>query len=269
MRILGTLLLFGGFLLCISIAWAAVGFLMMGFGLICLLVAERRKKRSTAPPALLSKVADRRREPPPLQIDKQAPPAELAPTPPSSRIDSRPAPSSLPEPRQPKPPKPARISRKEQPDRRRNAPDAIPYDLEKWHALVRSDADISRSVGALQSFGKKYVDQLAIAYLAFEKKSYLPAIVKLVAGAIKKDAGGDAANPVATDGDPNTDLISFAMNNARASVVEQVFASPALNDGFSEKFSEMSKAPPQTEPDARVKLASSVQSELKTSRSPA
>jgi hypothetical protein len=44
MRILGTLLLFGGFLLCISIAWAAVGFLMMGFGLICLLMAERRKK---------------------------------------------------------------------------------------------------------------------------------------------------------------------------------------------------------------------------------
>jgi hypothetical protein len=27
--------------------WAAAGFLMMGFGLICLLIAERRKRQST------------------------------------------------------------------------------------------------------------------------------------------------------------------------------------------------------------------------------
>jgi hypothetical protein len=119
----------------------------------------------------------------------------------------------------------------------------------------------------LQPFGKKYVDQLAMAYLAFEEKSYLPTIVKLVANAIKKDSGSDSASAAATDGDPNTDLISFAMNKARTSVAEQVFASPALNDGFTEKSSVISKAPPQTEPDARVKLAS-VQSELKTSRSP-
>ena len=265
MRILGTLLLFGGFLLCISIVWAAVGFLMMGFGLICLLMAERRKKLSKAPPAPLSNEVGRRREPPPLQIEKHAQLAEASEASPGG-IVSQQAPSSFPEPRQPKPPRPARISRKELPDRRRNEPDAIPYDLEKWHALVKSDADLSRSVDALQPFGKKYVDQLAMAYLAFEEKSYLPTIVKLVANAIKKDSGSDSASAAATDGDPNTDL-SFAMNKARTSVAEQVFASPALNDGFTEKSSVMSKAPPQTEPDARVKLAS-VQSELKTYRSP-
>jgi hypothetical protein len=47
MRYLGAVLLVGGFLLCVSIVWAAIGFLMMGFGLICLLVAERKNKRSS------------------------------------------------------------------------------------------------------------------------------------------------------------------------------------------------------------------------------
>jgi hypothetical protein len=47
MRLLGAVLLIGGFLLCVSIAWAAIGFFMMGFGLICLLIAERKNKRSS------------------------------------------------------------------------------------------------------------------------------------------------------------------------------------------------------------------------------
>jgi len=201
MRIAGTFLLLGGLLLCISIIWAAVGFLIMGLGLICLLIAERRKKPSTAPPGLLSDALDRRREPPPLQIDKRAQPAELVEAS-SSRIELQRTPSSLPEPKQPRPPKPAIVSPKDQPARRRNEPDTIPYDLEKWRALIKSDADVSRSVEALQPFGKKYVDQLAIAYLAFEEKSYLPTIVKLVADAIKKDSGRDPTSAAAMDGDP-------------------------------------------------------------------
>ena len=265
MRIAGTCLLLGGLLLCVSIIWAAVGFLMMGFGLICLLIVERRK-HSTAPPGLLSDALDRRRELPPLQIDKRAQPAELVEAS-SSRIELKRVPSSLPEPRQPRPPKPAIVSPKDQPARRRNEPDTIPYDLEKWRALIKGDADVSRSVEAVQPFGKKYVDQLAIAYLAFEEKSYLPTIVKLVADAIKKDSGRDpASSAAAMDGDPNTDLVSFAMSKARTSIVERIFTSPAPNDGFAEKFAAMSNAaPPRTESDARVKPA--VQSELKTSPS--
>jgi hypothetical protein len=254
------------FCFCISIAWAAVGFLMMGFGLICLLIAESRKKQPKVS-VVARDQADRRREPPPLQIEKQAQSAELAQASPS-RIDSRQALSSFPEPGQPRPPRLPRIPRKQQPDRRRTEPDTIPYDLEKWRGLVKSDADISRSVEALQPFGKKYVDQLAIAYLAFEEKSYLPAIVKLVANAVKKDSDRGSASAAAMDGDPNTDLISFAMNKVRTSVVENDFASPALNDGFTEKSAVMSKAPPQTEPDAQVRPAPPVQSELKTSRRP-
>jgi hypothetical protein len=262
MRIAGACLLLGGLLLCISIVWAAVGFLMMGFGLICLLIAERRKKQSTAPPGPLSDAFDRRREPPPLQIEKHAQSAKSEEASPS-RTEPQQAPSSLPEPRQPRPPKPTRILREEQPDGRRSVPDTIPYDLEKWRALVKTDADISRSVEALQPFGKKYVDQLAMAYLAFEEKSYLPVIVKLVAHAIKRGSGRDSASTAAMDGDPNTDLISVAISKARTSVVGQALASPALNDGFTEKSS--SEVPPETEPAARMKLAA-VQSELKTSR---
>ena len=90
-------------------------------------------------------------------------------------------------------------SRKEPADRRRNETDSNPYDLEKWRTLIKSDADISRSVQALQPFGKEYVDQLATAYLAFEEKSYLPTIVKLVADATKKDSGRDPASAAAID----------------------------------------------------------------------
>jgi hypothetical protein len=267
MRIAGTFLLLGGFLLCISIVWAAVGFLMMGFGLIFLLIAERRKKRARALPGPLSHEVDRRREPPPLQIETRAQPAELVEASPS-RIDSEPAPApaSLPEPRRPRPPRPALVSRKQQPAKGQNEPNTDPYDVEKWRALVKSDADISRSVETVQPFGKKYVDQLAMAYLAFEEKSYLPSIVKLVANAIKKDSGRDSASAAAIDGDPNTDLISFAMSKAPASAAEQASVSPALNFGFTEQSSVMSKPPPEIEPDPSVKPAA-VQSELKTSRS--
>ena len=267
MRIAGAFLLVSGFLLCISIVWAAVGFLMMGLGLICLLTAERRKKPSMASSGPLADGAPRPREPPPLQVEKHAQLAEPVEASPS-RIGTRQASFPEPgfsEPRQPKSRKPALVSRKERPVRRPDEPDPNAYDLEKWRALVKSDADISRSVEAVLPFGKKYVDQLAMAYLAFEEKSYLPAIVKMVADAIKKDSGRDSADVAEMDGDPDTDLISFAMGKARTSVVQQVFGSAALNDG-REKSSATSKAPPQAGPAARATLAA-VQYQLKTSRS--
>lgn len=261
MRFTGTFLLLGGLFLCISVVWATVGFPMMGFGLICLLIDERRKKQSMAPPDPRSDAVDPRQEPPPLQTDKHAQPAELVEASPS-KIELQRAPSSFPEPRQSRAPKPALILPKDQPAIRRNEPDTTLYDLEKWRALIKSDADISRTVETLQPFGKKYVDQLAMAYLAFEEKSYLPTIVKLVTHAIKKDTGRNSTRATAIDSDPNTD----AMNKAHTSFVEQVFASPAPNDGFAGKSSVMSNAPPQTERDARVKVAT-VPSELKTSHS--
>src|SRR5437764_851802 len=44
-RIAGWILLLIGLLLCISVDWAAVGFLSMGVGLIALQVAEQRRRR--------------------------------------------------------------------------------------------------------------------------------------------------------------------------------------------------------------------------------
>src|SRR5438445_2093381 len=118
MRVAGTILLLGGFLLCVSIVWAAVGFPMIGIGLVCLLVAERRKKQLIAPVVTRSDPVDRRQEPPSLPIEKSAPSAELVEASPS-RMEAQQAPSSFPgprqfpEPRQPRAPKPAPSSRNE------------------------------------------------------------------------------------------------------------------------------------------------------------
>ena len=259
MRIAGTILLLGGFLLCVSIVWAAVGLPMIGFGLVCLLIAERRKKQPIAVVVTRSDPLDRRQEPPSLPIEESAPSAKLVEVSPG-RMKAQQAPSAHPASRQPRAPKPALTSRKEPADRRRNEP-----DLEKWSRLVKIDADISRSVEALQPFGKKYVDQLATAYLAFGEESYLPTIVKLVADAIKKDSGRDPASAAAIDNAANTDLISFALSKARSSVVEQIFTAPVFNGGFKEKHAVLSRAWPEVEPDAKAELAA-VQSELKTPR---
>jgi hypothetical protein len=46
----------------LAVCWAAVGFLMMGFGLICLLIAERRKKQSTKKQFFASLIAGESRD---------------------------------------------------------------------------------------------------------------------------------------------------------------------------------------------------------------
>ncbi len=46
MYVSGFILLVIGFALCLSIAWAPIGFFAMSFGLICLLIAEKRSKAS-------------------------------------------------------------------------------------------------------------------------------------------------------------------------------------------------------------------------------
>jgi hypothetical protein len=44
-RILGAILLTAGFLLCLTILWAAIGFLAMGLGWLCPLIAEQRQEQ--------------------------------------------------------------------------------------------------------------------------------------------------------------------------------------------------------------------------------
>ena len=47
MRIAGWILLLAGLVLCLSVVWAPIGFLLMGVGLVALQVAEQNRRRAT------------------------------------------------------------------------------------------------------------------------------------------------------------------------------------------------------------------------------
>lgn len=65
MRVAGWILLIAGALLCVTLVWATVGFLLMGVGLLSLLVAENKRRRVSV--ATLSRApADERMAQPPV-----------------------------------------------------------------------------------------------------------------------------------------------------------------------------------------------------------
>ena len=306
MRIAGTFLLIGGFLLCVSIVWAALGFLMMGFGLICFLIAERRKvqsadstasrpdkmasrQESSLPPerknaqasgssASRSDEIDSRREPSLFPERSNAQPSEPA-TSRSDEIASRREPSPFPARKKARSaglaasrsdkidqgersrfsePKAALVLPEERTDQPQSASGLYSQDTERWISLVKNDADISRSVAALAPFGKKYVDELARAYLVLNDKDYLPIILKKIAASVRKDSGKDVASAVAADSNPNMDLISFALGQTRGLRVEQVLNARAVHDAVTDNA-------PQIKPDTKQKQTA-VQSALKISR---
>ena len=169
MRIAGWLLLLIGLLLCVSVVWATLGFLLMGVGLVSLQAAERRRVQHAvaaatedldmplqavaAPPAVAPAF---RREPvlaPARQADRRADPAKQRFEP---RYD-----------------KPAAV----QPS----------YDIEAWHQLIERDPDLAQLAAVLADYGQPYVDELAARYLADPDNSRLGAIVD---GIIAKARGG-------------------------------------------------------------------------------
>jgi hypothetical protein len=123
MRILGWVLLFGGLLLCASILWAAIGFLFMGLGLICLQIAEARNKQPAKLAASRSGKSDPRREPPPLQELSRA----LVPSDKEGHEDVD----------------------------RESTIGQNSYDKERWRFLLSNDADISRVANALAPYRPK------------------------------------------------------------------------------------------------------------------
>ncbi|MFB9262778.1 hypothetical protein ACFFWD_06260 [Bradyrhizobium erythrophlei] len=146
MRFTGWILLLIGLLLCATIAWAALGFLLMGVGLISLQVAERGRRKATfavAGAAGLELPASGLRPP----MFEPVPPREAAPQPPRRRVAW--------------------------PD---NRPGAA-YDKEAWRVLVESDPDLAGLAAVLADYGPQYVDELAISYLAAPDKGRLGAIV--------------------------------------------------------------------------------------------
>ena len=136
-------------MLCVSVAWAALGFLLMGVGLISLQVAERNRNRAKL--ALASRA------------ERLAAPPEI----PLSPFDTAQVPAGADVPR---------------PDRA-----ASTYDTEAWRRLVESDQDLLRVTSLLQAYGQSYADELARTYLADGDPHHLPAIVDAIIRKAKRN----------------------------------------------------------------------------------
>jgi len=165
-RLTGWVLLLIGGLLCATIAWAALGFLLMGVGLISLQVAERRRR----PAGDLVPAGAAGFVPPRLSAGLQPP-----------TLDPIAGQEGSPQ-RQPR--------RVAWPDRSGGAA----YDQQAWRRLVDSDPDIARLAKVLADYGPQYVDELAASYLAAPDKKRLGAIVD---GIITRARNGQPAPPPA------------------------------------------------------------------------
>jgi hypothetical protein len=148
-------LLIAGCLLCLTVVWAALGFLLMGVGLIALLAAEAKRNRPAA--AAIETVAS------------ESPAAEITPAPlsPPSPTRGEPAPPQIPSPRW----APAPLS-----------------DEERWRILLATDADVARLAAALAPYGQNHVDRLAAAYLQQTDRAGLPEIIDRIVEAARNDA---------------------------------------------------------------------------------
>ncbi len=150
MRIAGHAFLIVGLLLCISIAWAAMGFFAMGFGLIFLLIEEEREKAS----ALRSRCTE-------------------------TQFGSIEAEQPL---------KATTLNATQAWQDQTSLRAYEPNQIDEWESLVSRDQDLSRVVTNLTPFGQKYVEQLAKAYVAFNDKAFLPMILNMVIASARKDA---------------------------------------------------------------------------------
>jgi hypothetical protein len=185
-RIAGWVLLIAGFLLCVSIFWATIGFLFMGLGLICLQIAEQRNKRLAKLAALQTEAINSRREPPQLQAASRD----------ILRSDQG-----------------THFSGESTIDRRSN-------DRERWRVLLSTDSDLARLAEVLAPFGQKYVDELAAAYLVFNDKKYLPTIVQKIITSARMDSGHDASSePISTHS--NTDALGETLGMTRPAPILQ------------------------------------------------
>ena len=163
MRVAGWILLIAGALLCATLVWATLGFLLMGVGLLSLQVAENNRKRASHPGVKGARV-----EP------MVAPPPMAAPP--------------LPEP----------VVRRE-PAMEMSPPS---YDRQEWQRLVESDADLARVASVLADYGQQYVDELAQEYLALHDKTRLPEIVDGIIGRATKSVAPRGSRRLLDDSRP-------------------------------------------------------------------
>lgn len=80
MRVAGWILLIAGALLCVTLVWATVGFLLMGVGLLSLLVAKNRRRRVSVTTLGRTPVDERMAQPPvPEPVVSHEPPKPISP----------------------------------------------------------------------------------------------------------------------------------------------------------------------------------------------
>src|SRR5258706_15784993 len=204
MRILGWLLLVVGLLLCVSVLWAAAVFFCMGLGLILMQIVERKRRRAKSAASL---------------CDQSGPQAEQAPMPEAAW---------------------ALVSPETDEDGaagRENVIGLYSYDKQKWHALLSSDADISRLAKVLEPYGQKYVDEFAAAYLALNDKDYLPMILRKVIASARRDSGQNIASD-SHDENTDPDPVAIAFNNTRR--IDRV---REIRAGYAKKPASVDNAP--------------------------
>ena len=204
MRILGWLLLVGGLLLCVSILWAAPGFFCMGLGLIFLQIAERKRRKAKSA-AWSSDQSE------PQAEEAQIPEATWAVVPPETEEDAGAG--------------------------RENVTGLHSYDRQEWRALLSSDADISRLAKVLVSYGQKYVDEFAAAYLALNDKDYLPAILRNIVASASRDSRQNIAGDFHQE-NINPDPVAMAFNKIRR--IDRV---REMRAGYAEKSTAVDNAP--------------------------
>jgi len=111
------------------------------------------------------------------------------------------------------------------------------YDKQKWHALLSSDADISRLAKVLEPYGQNYVDEFAAAYLALNDKDYLPMILRKIIASARRDSGQNIASD-SHDENTDPDPVAIAFNKTRR--IDRV---REIRTGYAEKSASVDNAP--------------------------
>ena len=169
MRIAGWFLLLIGLLLCASVVWATLGFLLMGVGLVSLQAAERNRRRVRHAVAAGA-------ERPEMPLEAVAAPwtIELALEP---ALRREPVLAPAREAARREDPARPRFEQRYEPRHDKSAPAQLSYDREAWHHLIERDPDLAQLAAVLADYGQPYVDELAARYLMDPDKSRLGGIV--------------------------------------------------------------------------------------------
>ena len=235
MRVAGWILLIAGALLCATLVWATIGFLLMGVGLVSLLVAENNRKRAGS-----AAVQER------VRVDEPV----AAPPPVPEPVVPREAPKGI-------------------------GPPPLSYDRQAWRRLLENDADLAGVAAVLADYGQQYVDELAREYLADTDRARLPEIVDgIIARASNRVApqGGarprsarpavDARSPDLVAGTNATaarpDRPPRALPETKPELSEEFYASPPVEPAEQE----IAEAP--VEPPMAVEAAPAVEDRTKT-----